>query len=267
MSEGEPAQSGRVRGLSAGHLAADKAPNPARRLEVCVDDPSGLEAAVRGGADRIELCSALALGGLTPSVGFMQMAGALALPVYAMIRPRAGDFCFSPDEADLMERDIAAARDAGLAGVVLGAGLPDGRLDVGLLERLLRAAEGLGTTLHRAFDLAGPNFDAALEEAIRLGFERVLTSGGARTALEGLPVLERLMERAEGRITIMPGSGITAATLPGLMARLPLIEVHASCSKPMPVRSAAAERLGFASSKERRTDEGAVRALKALLEA
>ncbi|KTR03926.1 copper homeostasis protein CutC [Aureimonas ureilytica] len=246
-------------------MAADKAPNPARRLEVCVDDPAGLDAALRGGADRIELCSALALGGLTPSLGFMQMAGALALPVYAMIRPRAGDFYFSPAEADLMEREIAAAREAGLAGVVLGAGLPDGRLDIRLLERLLRAADGLGTTLHRAFDLAGPDFDAALDHAIGLGFERVLTSGGARTAPDGLPVLARLMERAEGRITVMPGSGITAATLPGLIASLPITEVHASCSKPLPVRSPAAERLGFASPTERRTDEGAVRALKALL--
>ncbi|WP_244493473.1 copper homeostasis protein CutC [Aureimonas sp. N4] len=239
--------------------------NPVRRLEICVDDAAGLDAAVRGGADRIELCSALALGGLTPSVGFMQMAGALALPVYAMIRPRAGDFCFSSAEADLMERDIAAAREAGLAGVVLGAGLPDGRLDIRLLERLLRAAEGLGTTLHRAFDLAGPDFDAALDQAIGLGFERVLTSGGARTAPDGLPVLACLMERAEGRITIMPGSGITAATLPGLIASLPITEVHASCSRSVPVHSPAAERLGFASPTERRTDEGAVRALKALL--
>ncbi|WP_019998286.1 copper homeostasis protein CutC [Aureimonas ureilytica] len=236
-----------------------------RRLEVCVDDPAGLEAAIRGGADRIELCSALALGGLTPSLGFMRLARALPVPAYAMIRPRAGDFCFSPREADLMVRDIAAVREAGLAGVVLGAGRADGRLDLRLLERLLRAADGLGTTLHRAFDLAGPAFEAALEEAIRLGFERVLTSGGARTAPEGLPVLARLMERAEGRITVMPGSGITPQTLPALLSRLPIVEVHASCALPVPVRSPAAERLGFCDAGERRTDEAVVRALKALL--
>lgn len=253
--------------MSAEGLSAGQAPVAARRLEVCVDDPAGLAAALRGGADRIELCSALALGGLTPSLGFMQQASALALPVYAMIRPRAGDFCFSPDEADLMERDIAATREAGLAGVVLGAGRADGRLDLPLLERLVRVADGLETTLHRVFDLTGPDFDAALEEAIGLGFERILTSGGARTAPEGLAALARLMERADGRIVVMPGSGVTAATLPGLMARLPIREVHASCSRPMPVRSAAAERLGFASPAERRTDEDTVRALKALLEA
>lgn len=238
----------------------------ARRLEVCVDDPAGLEAAIRGGADRIELCSALPLGGLTPSLGFMRLARALPVPAYAMIRPRAGDFCFSPREADLMVRDIAAVREAGLAGVVIGAGRADGRLDIRLLERLLRAADGLGTTLHRAFDLSGPGFETALEEAIALGFERVLTSGGARTAMDGAPVLARLFERAEGRIAIMPGSGITPATLPALLARLPITEVHASCSGLVALRNPAAERLGFVTGTERRTDEGAVRALKALLD-
>ncbi|WP_280137568.1 copper homeostasis protein CutC, partial [Aureimonas sp. AU40] len=121
------------------------------------------------------------------------------------------------------------------------------------------------TTLHRAFDLAGPDFETALEEAIDLGFERVLTSGGARSAPDGISVLDRLFERAGGRIAIMPGSGVTPATLPGLLGRLPIQEVHASCSAPATLRSPAAERLGFAGEGDRRTDEATVRALKAVL--
>lgn len=236
-----------------------------RLLEVCVDDAAGLRAAIRGGADRIELCSGLALGGLTPSVGLMRLAARMGVPAYAMIRPRAGDFVFCDDEIDLMIADIEAARGAGLSGVVLGASLCDGALDRGALARLRRAAAGLGTTLHRAFDLAGPRFEGALETAVELGFERVLTSGGAPSAPEGLAVLERLFERARGRIAIMPGAGVDAATLPALLARLPIREAHASCSAPARIRSNEAARLGFAGAGERATDEAAVRALKAAL--
>lgn len=175
-------------------------------LEICVDDVAGLEAAVRGGADRIELCAALSGGGVTPSAGFMHRAAAYALPVSVMIRPRAGDFVFTRDEADVMKRDIDAARAAGLSGVVLGASLGDGSLDIPLLEELRRHADGLDMTLHRAIDVV-PDMDEALEAAIALGFPRILTSGGARSALEGIETLARLSELAAGRIVIMPGPG------------------------------------------------------------
>ncbi|MDP9756655.1 UNVERIFIED_ORG: copper homeostasis protein CutC [Rhizobium sp. SORGH_AS260] len=144
-------------------------------LEICVDDVAGLEAAVRGGADRIELCAALSGGGVTPSVGFMHRAAAYGLPVSVMIRPRAGDFVFTRDEADVMKRDIDAARAAGLSGVVLGASREDGSLDLPLLEELRRHANGLDVTLHRAFDVV-PAMDEALEAAVALGFSRILTS-------------------------------------------------------------------------------------------
>ena len=114
------------------------------RLEVCVDTLAGLEAAVAGGADRIELCAALALGGLTPSAGLMREAAGCGLPVLAMIRPRTGDFCWSGAEVRAMEAEIAAAREAGLAWVVLGASLPDGRLDLPVLRRLVEVARGAG---------------------------------------------------------------------------------------------------------------------------
>lgn len=231
-------------------------------LEVCVDDAAGLAAAVNGGAGRIELCSALALGGLTPSFGLMQEAARAARPVMAMIRPRAGGFLWSAEDIRQMKADIAAARSAGLAGVVLGASRPDGRLDEWVLESLLQEAQGMDTTLHRCFDLT-PDRAQALETAIALGFRRVLTSGGARSATDGAATLHTLMQQAAGRITVMPGAGITHETLPAL-AHLPLREIHASCSMALP-EAAQIAAMGFGPPERRVTGEGSVRALVAAL--
>ncbi|MGI4745549.1 MAG: copper homeostasis protein CutC, partial [Janthinobacterium lividum] len=174
-------------------------------LEVCVDTIGGLEQAVAAGAARIELCGPLAVGGTTPSVGLIEAARDCAVPVYAMIRPRDGNFVFSPADEAGMLAEIRFVRAAGLAGVVLGASRPDGTLDEAMLARLSAAAGGLGRTLHRAFDLA-PDPLAALETAIGLGFERVLTSGGSPRAVDGMAVLARLVRAAAGRIEIMAGS-------------------------------------------------------------
>ena len=233
-------------------------------LEVCVEDAAGLAAAVAGGADRIELCSALSVGGLTPSVGLMALAAKADIPVYAMIRPRAGDFVFGPDELAIMRDDIDAARAAGLAGVVLGANRVDGRLDFAVLEELSRRAEGLGMTLHRAFDLV-PNFAEALEAAVDLGFQRILTSGGARTAPDGIGALSEIIAVAGDRISIMPGSGVTIDTIDGLLERLSVREVHSSCSRSEPAKDDRLVSLGFVPPSARMTDEGLVRALKARL--
>src|SRR5690606_31807752 len=132
------------------------------------------------------------------------------LPVMAMIRPRAGGFTYSEAEITQMEVDIAAARAAGLAGVVLGASLPHGRLNMPNLTRLSKAAEGLDLTLHRAFDLVPDPMDA-LKQALTLPFSRILTSGGALTAEAGIDLLAALIKAAGDRISIMPGSGISAA--------------------------------------------------------
>ena len=231
-------------------------------IEVCVDDAAGLAAAIAGGADRVELCSALVLGGLSPSAGLMQLAAQCPVPVYAMIRPRAGDFVFSEPEARVMEADIDAARLAGLAGVVLGANLPDGRLDGALLARLTRRAAGLGLTLHRAFDLV-PDLAAAIDLAVELGFARILTSGQAASAPEGVAVLARTFGLAAGRIGIMPGAGISADTVHHLHG-LPLVELHASCSEP-DIATTRVRELGFASPAQRRTSARRVQALRAAL--
>lgn len=231
-------------------------------LEVCTDTSAGLAEAVAGGADRIELCSALALGGLTPSAGFMAEAARCGRPVMAMIRPRAGDFAFSDAELAQMEADIAAARAAGLAGVVLGCSLPDGRLDLPGLRRLRQAAGEMDCTLHRAFDLV-PDQAEALEQALHLRFSRILTSGGEATAEAGADRIAALLAQAGERISIMPGSGITAVNAPRFRA-MGARELHASCSVPVPAASRAVA-LGFAPAAGRRTDAAAVRALRQAL--
>lgn len=231
-------------------------------VEVCVDTTEGLAEAIRGGAGRIELCSALEVGGLTPSVGMMRRAAGAGVPIFAMIRPRSGHFVWSPDEIALMETDIEAAHRAGMQGVVLGASRPDGRLDVDVLGLLIGRAAGMQLTLHRCFDLV-PDFPAALEQAVALGFDRILTSGGERTAAEGADRIAQLMALAGDRIIVMPGSGISAETLAPLRA-LPLREVHASCSVPVMASGPVAD-FGFAARVGRRTDGAKLRELRAAL--
>ena len=237
-------------------------PPLARLLEVCVDTPDGIAAAIDGGADRIELCSALALGGLTPSAGLIEAARQSPIPIFAMIRPRAGGFVWTPFEIRAMRHEIAAIRQAGLAGVVLGASNPDGSLDTDTLTTLQAEAKGLETTLHRCFDLTPDPF-GALEHAIALGFSRILTSGQAATAPEGIALLTGLHEQATGRIVIMAGGGISPANAPKFLAA-GLRELHASCSVAMDEDPAVAS-FGFSPAKRRETSAYQVRALKAAL--
>lgn len=235
-------------------------------LEICVDNAEGLFAAIEGGADRIELCSALSVGGLTPSRGFMELAGRQAVPVYAMIRPRPGSFVFSPEEVEMMKSDIDTARSAGLAGVVIGATLPEGPLDIATLTTLSRHAAGLDRTLHRAFDVV-PDMDAALEVAIRLGFSRILTSGGRPTAIDGIERLADLVRLAGTRITIMPGSGVRPGNAAELLERLGVTELHASCSARFIESDRQLIELSFAAREMLKTDAASVRELRRIVHA
>ncbi|MDX7949665.1 copper homeostasis protein CutC [Lichenihabitans sp. Uapishka_5] len=230
------------------------------RLEICVDTAEGLAAAIRGGADRIELCADLGVGGLTPSPGLMASARAAPIPVYAMIRPRAGDFIYGTADIAVMLGDIAAARQAGLAGVVLGASRADRSVDIDTLGTLCRAAAGLGRTLHRAFDLT-PDLDVALDAAIELGFERILTSGGATDAAAGRDRLAALVARAGSRITIMAGGGVTPATVGALLQETGVGEVHAS-AKTAVIQDADLVRWGFCPPTLFATDASIVAALR-----
>ncbi|WP_332718425.1 copper homeostasis protein CutC [Pelagibacterium mangrovi] len=232
-------------------------------LEICVDTPAGLSAAIAGGADRIELCSALSVGGLTPSPGLMALAAKAPIPVHAMIRPRAGDFVFSDPEIAAMEADIDAARNAGLPGVVLGATHPDGALDTQTLARLIARAKPLDLTLHRAFDLA-PDLPRAVDDAIALGFNRILTSGGAPRAIDGLENLKRIIAHAAGRIAIMPGSGVTPETVATFLA-LGITDLHASASRKINAPQSRATDLGYVTPDMKETDPALVAMLKAAM--
>jgi copper homeostasis protein len=231
-------------------------------LEVCVDDAAGFAAAITGGAERIELTSALELGGLTPSPALIQIAAEAPVPVYAMIRPRAGNFIFNAVEEDQMRREIDIVRKAGLAGVVIGGLRSTGRLDAALLSRLVHHAEGLGTTLHRAFDLVLDQMEA-LETTIAIGINRVLTSGGKPKAEDAIDRIAGLVEHADGRIIIMAGSGITAHNLPAFLSIPGLREFHSSCS--VDAGGVTDAGWGFAPLPRKRTSGAAVAQLHAAL--
>jgi len=199
-------------------------------LEICVESFDDAMVAARAGADRIEYCSALAVGGVTPSAGAMARLRDIPIPCRVMIRPRPGDFIYGASDVAIMKRDIALARDHGAEGIVIGAAKPDGRLDRDMLADLLSVAGGLGATLHRVFDAVPDPFEA-LECAIDLGFDRILTSGQQPTAEQGADMIARLITQADGRITILPGSGITPENAAKLLRTTGATELHASCKK------------------------------------
>lgn len=214
-------------------------------LEICVDTNAGLSVAQLDCVSRIELCAALGLGGITPSCGFIEQAKRSRIPVFVMIRPRAGNFVFSPAEEAQMMSDIALVRQAGLAGVVLGASNASGGLDYAMLGRLSRACGPLKRQLHRVIDMVDDPF-FALDQAIDLGFERVLSSGQSSRAIGGLTCLAGLVDHAHGRIDIMAGSGITPANVVRIMHVSGVKSVHASCREPVGVQDKKLDHFGFA---------------------
>jgi copper homeostasis protein len=197
-------------------------------LEVCVETLGDAHSACAAGADRLEICSVLAAGGVTPSIGLARaVSEATSLECVALVRPRAGDFLYTAHERSVMLRDIEALRDAGVAGVAIGALRPDGQLDSGALHDLLSAAGPMYGVLHRAFD-ATIDLDAALETAIELGFRRILTSGGEAAAPTGAGRIAEVVERSAGRIEILPGGGVRAANVQELVRTTNVRQVHSS---------------------------------------
>ena len=195
-------------------------------VEAAVETLEAAFAAERAGADRIELCVNLDDGGTTPSTGLTAaVIDATQLPVFVLIRPRAGDFVYADDEIDLMTRDVATAGIIGVAGIVTGALTADRRVDVEQTRALLKAASGLTVTFHRAFD-STINKPDALEQLIDLDVTRVLTSGGAPTALEGAEVIAALVTQARDRITVVAGGGIREHNVGDVIARAGVREVH-----------------------------------------
>jgi copper homeostasis protein len=236
-------------------------------LELCVDEPAGLAAAAAGGADRIELTSALSLGGLTPSPGFMRLARDCGIPTIAMIRPRAGSFVFSADEVSLMIQDIAEARAHELAGVVLGVARPDGTLDTKVLKRLVDAAGPMQTCLHRVFDLTPDPF-AAIDQAVEMGFTRILSAGQKTSVPDGLDLLVELQAYAGNRISIMPGGGITLKNVGQVIRSTGITEIHTSCSRVVAPADDELVRFGFAPEGPRKAvDPEAVAEMRRMLAA
>jgi len=213
------------------------------KLEICCADLHSLRAAIAGGAHRIELCQALSLDGLTPSAGMIELAVNSGIDVHVLIRPREGNFVYSEDEVDCMIYDIQMARKLGAQGVVIGALTPEGNIDIQACHRMVEAAgEQMHITFHRAFDVCR-NPEEALLEVYSLGCDRLLTSGQAATAEDGIPLLKRLVKKAttfeprEGCgvrgsiLRIMPGAGVTPENAARIIKETGATEIHGSLRK------------------------------------
>lgn len=205
-------------------------------IEVCVDSIDSALAAQDGGAGRVELCANLVEGGTTPSAGTIRACRArLRIPLFVLIRARGGDFLVSEPEQEAMLHDVALARDLGADGVVIGALRPDGTIDEDRVGALTRAARPRSVTFHRAFDFCR-NPAEALEVLIRLGIDRVLTSGQAPTAREGIPTLTALVHQARGRIVILAGGGLDETNLRSVVDGTGVTEVHLRATAPVASR-------------------------------
>ncbi|MBQ2293228.1 MAG: copper homeostasis protein CutC [Bacteroidaceae bacterium] len=198
-----------------------------RKLEVCCGDLQSVRAAIEGGAHRVELCEALELDGLTPSEAMMESAIGMGIPVQVLIRVREGDFVYNKAEICKMRNDIRLARELGAAGVVIGALMPDGSIDEEAIRCIMDEAGGLSVTFHRAFDVCREP-EEALEKIISLGCHRLLTSGQATTAEQGIPMLKKLVEQADGRIIIMPGAGVNPQNASRILEETGALEIHGS---------------------------------------
>jgi copper homeostasis protein len=197
-------------------------------LEICVESVGHAVAAERAGAHRVELCSDLMSGGITPSAGLMQTARRhVSIPIHVLIRPRAGDFCYSDHEFEIMRDDIHAAKQLGMDGVVLGILHEGKRVNIERTRALVEAARPLSVTFHRAFD-ASKKLKESLEDVILTGASRILTSGGQRRATDALPTLARLVRAARGRILVMPCGGINAENIARIVRTTLAQEFHTS---------------------------------------
>jgi copper homeostasis protein len=241
-------------------------------LEICCGSIDDAIEAEKGGADRVELCSALFLGGLTPSVGTIQEAKRrLKIPVMVMVRPRGGGFAYSEAEFASMERDAEAAVANGADGVVFGILRSDGGIDIPRCRRIRQLIRGRQAVFHRAFDVTPDPFEA-LEQLVDIGFTRVLTSGQRDSVPEGVELIKELIERARDRIEVLPGGGIQAWNMKEIVGRIGCRQVHLTAWTAMHDTSTQARpgitfggALYPAEDRYQMTDAKLVRQLSALL--
>lgn len=197
-------------------------------LECCVDSVESAIAAKKGGADRIELCSALVIGGLSPSQAlYWKIREQVDLPIRVLLRPRFGDFCYTDFEHEIIKEEIRSFRKLGADGIVIGTMKPDGTLNMEQMKELIEEAKGMSVTLHRAFDMCKNPF-MALEEARKLGINTILTSGQKNTCIDGVELLKELVEKAQGETEILVGEGVDASVLPVLAEKTKAKAYHMS---------------------------------------
>jgi len=207
-------------------------------LEVCIDSVESAIAAENGGARRVELCSDLLEGGITPGAGLIaSVRRRIAIDLFVMIRPRGGDFYSTGLEFEVMQEEIACARSLGADGIVLGLLDQDGRVDVPRTRHLVELANPLPVTFHRAIDMT-PDLHAALKDVLETGACRILTSGGKPDATDGMREIARMVESAQGRIAIMPGGGVSPDTIAAIAETTGANEFHSSARTALrsPVR-------------------------------
>ena len=205
--------------------------NETYQLEICANSVLSAVTAQEGGADRVELCQNLDVGGTTPSLGQVWLARAgLSIGVHVLIRPRGGDFLYSDLEFLEMKSDIMFCREAKCDGVVIGMLLADGRVDTVRMAELIELARPMQVTFHRAFDRCRDPFEA-LEAIIDLGCDRLLTSGMKNTAAEGAETIAQLVKQANGRIEVMPGAGINEENILQIAASTGASSFHTSAKE------------------------------------
>ncbi len=200
-------------------------------VEICAQSLTSAKIAQDEGAERIELCSALELGGITPSYAVLKaVRKALSIEICVLVRPRGGDFVHSDDEFELIKQDILVCRDLGMDAIVVGILTPNGELDVPRMKTLFDLAQPMQTVCHRAFDRL-KNYENTLAQLLEIGYDRVLTSGTAPTAIEGATTLRKMVEQSQNRIKILAGGGVTSENVMELIEKTSVSEVHLSAKQ------------------------------------
>jgi copper homeostasis protein len=218
-----------------------------RKIEVCCSSLKEVLEAERAGAFRVELCGAIALGGITPSFGVIRsvVEAVKTIKVNVLIRVREGGFCYTDEEVEAMCRDIEFCREVGVDGVVIGALTTEGEIDIVACRKMMAAAEGMSVTFHRAFDVCR-NGEKALEDIISLGCDRLLTSGMEQDAEQGAKHIAEFVEQAAGRIIIMPGAGIRPNNIAWIEKMTAATEFHSTAAANIPDQAFATKKLSFA---------------------